>query len=700
MSEFLPLGDLGFKLVLGNQDGYKKDAKGAEEATKSLMTRFAEGVIKGGLLVSSLTAIKNSITGVSDFVIDCASSFNTFVESSGKIIDDAGKMAATLGLTTSELGSLQLAFASVGIGAQEMQAAVARLSEKALEDFNKKSELTAKTLDSQRAITETVTASKRAYTRAIEDAELALRKSLATAKTAEERDAAQAEYTKKVARAKEDYADACGKASQKLTELNEQATKSRSVFDKLGISVVDSSGRLKTSGQLFYEIADAVASIQNPATRTALVMEVFGRGAAKLVPLLSQGSTYIRKFQADVESLGLAYTDSERRLADMLESEGLRLDTAFKALKMRTSRYLIGPLAEVKKELADCVIEFVKWGRQSGTFERGAGLLTQALGWVSGRLSVLKDVISGGSDKMQGFIRVGDRAGNVMNEWGSQQGPPGRMILGVQQLGIAIGDKNSGLLKRIEDMPSFMSNTKLEMDNMLARTERQTAKDKVMQEQIDKSGLSMVSFGSKSKDVQGIFDKMLAWWDKAFVVWGKVPNELNTLSEKIWKWMGEVHHRWESEWWPKITSWPGRLKLMLQNEVVGAFRSAFAEIEAIVWRTKVTSDGAMGSVRNNINNTIRSTQAALADVMTRMAGSSWAPSPYAMSPMPTAGPGGMYFGSAMQGPGGTYYNSQSRGPSLNFGGNLYQFNGPISGGGGNYASIAGAIAHAKRRGAM
>ncbi len=75
-------------------------------------------------------------------------------------------------------------------------------------------------------------------------------------------------------------------------------------FDLLGVSVTDESGNLKEQNALFSELADAMNAVENQTLQLALGQDIFGRGFAKMRPLLAEGSEGIAKLREEANKLG------------------------------------------------------------------------------------------------------------------------------------------------------------------------------------------------------------------------------------------------------------------------------------------------------------------------------------------------------------------------------------------------------------
>jgi len=128
-------------------------------------------------------------------------------------------------------------------------------------------------------------------------------------------------------------------------------------FDTLGISIKDSNGELKDSEKLFYEVADAIARIENDTLRAAIAQEVFGRGGANLIPLLNQGSAGIRELRGEAQRLGVSLAGEDAKNMEAFQDAVTDIRDALKGLAIAvTSDY--GPsMTTALKEITNYIVE-------------------------------------------------------------------------------------------------------------------------------------------------------------------------------------------------------------------------------------------------------------------------------------------------------------------------------------------------------
>jgi hypothetical protein len=75
-------------------------------------------------------------------------------------------------------------------------------------------------------------------------------------------------------------------------------------FERLGVSVTDVNGNLRNQEDVFLELLDALGAIENPAERDALAMELFGKSAQELNPLIKAGSSELAQLAQQAHDVG------------------------------------------------------------------------------------------------------------------------------------------------------------------------------------------------------------------------------------------------------------------------------------------------------------------------------------------------------------------------------------------------------------
>lgn len=97
--------------------------------------------------------------------------------------------------------------------------------------------------------------------------------------------------------------------SGRLLEIEKGTGSASRAFASLGLSTKSSTGDLKASGQVFEETLQAIASIADPAERSAAAIALLGPEGAKLAPLLNQGAEGMANLRQRANELGVVLSD-------------------------------------------------------------------------------------------------------------------------------------------------------------------------------------------------------------------------------------------------------------------------------------------------------------------------------------------------------------------------------------------------------
>lgn len=109
--------------------------------------------------------------------------------------------------------------------------------------------------------------------------------------------------------------------AQKTIITNMQAAKDGSedyinAFARLGAQITDTSGQLRDSNEVFYEVLDALGEIENRTERDATAMALMGESARELNPIIAQGSSVLQQYAKDAQDTSYVLsTDQVEALA-------------------------------------------------------------------------------------------------------------------------------------------------------------------------------------------------------------------------------------------------------------------------------------------------------------------------------------------------------------------------------------------------
>jgi TP901 family phage tail tape measure protein len=127
--------------------------------------------------------------------------------------------------------------------------------------------------------------------------------------------------------------DEVGVSAATITKAMQTAiphiTANDEAFRQLGITAVDSMGRMRPSSQIFMDMTDALNKMANPMERTTAMRQLFGKSFAELAPLVNMGSEGIRNYTAEMQRLNVQMSEKDVQSALQLKAAQRQLNDAF-----------------------------------------------------------------------------------------------------------------------------------------------------------------------------------------------------------------------------------------------------------------------------------------------------------------------------------------------------------------------------------
>lgn len=170
------------------------------------------------------------------------------------------------------------------------------------------------------------------------------------------------------------------KQVKSMSNARDGSSKFADAYAKLGISVADSNGQLRDSETVYWETIDALGKISNETERDALAMQIFGKSAQELNPLIAQGSAGIA-----------VLTEEAKRMGAVLSEESIGKLGAF-----------------------DDSVQRLKQGSEAAQRVMGTVLLPQLQTLADDGVSLLGDFTSGLVEAGDDFDKISEVIGNTV----------------------------------------------------------------------------------------------------------------------------------------------------------------------------------------------------------------------------------------------------------------------------------------------
>lgn len=136
-----------------------------------------------------------------------------------------------------------------------------------------------------------------------------------------------------------------------------------------------------TIEEAFPKIAEGFSKISDPAKRTTLAMDLFGRSGAKLIPLLSDGAEGLETFRKRAEDLGIITDPETVKMFDKLDDSLAVLGATFEGTTRRIA-IAVGPLVQQLVDLVQGFLESNDWRQIVNFFAAVGRTLVGALNMI------------------------------------------------------------------------------------------------------------------------------------------------------------------------------------------------------------------------------------------------------------------------------------------------------------------------------
>lgn len=190
------------------------------------------------------------------------------------------------------------------------------------------------------------------------------------------------------------YAAGVEKLSNNMVSAADGNAAVLKMFSQLGVSAIDNTGKLRDSKDVFLDVADAVAGIQSPAEKTAVVMDVFGKSAGpELLQMLNQGKGGIEALTAEAQAMGAVLSTETAEQAGQFNDALDRAKIASNGLFLSMARELLPVINNFSDKAQNAATS-------SGVLEKSATAVGVAFKTVYTGAAVLGNVLGVIGDQM------------------------------------------------------------------------------------------------------------------------------------------------------------------------------------------------------------------------------------------------------------------------------------------------------------
>ncbi len=174
------------------------------------------------------------------------------------------------------------------------------------------------------------------------------------------------------------------KQVKSMANARDGSAKFADAYAKLGISVTDSSGQLRDSETVYWETIDALGKISNETERDALAMQIFGKSAQELNPLIAQGSEGIAALTEEAKRMGAVMSDDSLNALGKFDDSVQRLKAGAGAAKNAMGTILLPQLQTLADDGVSLLGDFTRGLNEAGgDFGKISDVIGDAIGGIA-----------------------------------------------------------------------------------------------------------------------------------------------------------------------------------------------------------------------------------------------------------------------------------------------------------------------------
>ena len=177
-------------------------------------------------------------------------------------------------------------------------------------------------------------------------------------------------------------------------------------FKALGVSVTDANGELRSSEDVFYDVIDALGEIDNATERDTIAMDVFGKKAEDLNPMIVQGSDRMRELAEEAHSMGAVMDGEALESLGAVDDALQRLHNTQGAVKDQIATQMAPATEEFYTKMAELTETAGEALADSGLIEGLGDILTSATGLIDPLMDINQTILPDMTNGMSGLAVV------------------------------------------------------------------------------------------------------------------------------------------------------------------------------------------------------------------------------------------------------------------------------------------------------
>ena len=183
------------------------------------------------------------------------------------------------------------------------------------------------------------------------------------------------------------------KLTQNMNKTEEGNEGLAAAFDRLGVSIDAPKGGMRTAEQVFYDVIDALGTVENQTDRDALAFEIFGKSSQELNSMIAIGSDGIKEFADEAHAAGAVMDGDALEALGAMDDGFQRANQSIEAAKRELALALAPAISTVAETFAEMARDADWQEIFSGIAEGVAEILPSLLSMAKKALPAISEIL-------------------------------------------------------------------------------------------------------------------------------------------------------------------------------------------------------------------------------------------------------------------------------------------------------------------
>lgn len=218
-------------------------------------------------------------------------------------------------------------------------------------------------------------------------------------------------------------------------------------FAKLGVTYQNTDGTLRDAEAVFWDTIDALGRMQNETERDAVAMDLLGKSAQDLNPLIKAGSDRMAELAEEAHEMGYVLDKDALDALGEVDDAMQRLNRTTEAAKNKVAVEFAPSLVEVTEKLTKMIQNLGEALVDSGAVDAMGAILESVINVIAPAEMLGDDVVPALTERLKPLARIlatiadtiNAIAGLARNLWGAVTFNSDLRIDGWRQLTTALG---------------------------------------------------------------------------------------------------------------------------------------------------------------------------------------------------------------------------------------------------------------------